>query len=198
MLAVKGQRLEKARALFVFRQDSGIIAWRSDLQVLYEAHLDLAACSESWFPPKNAGFMWQNRFARTRVMAHSCHSSLKYLLQSTLALVTFFKKQEECCPPNTPHFKKRTLKGEELDIGTIPECGKRSNSLLWVDIKKTSTPSQTFVLSEVLPHLVRLSRKNWLIQLLRVVLNTLFQHAPMRLMRLQIWTEGHTRMDTGL
>lgn len=86
MLAGKGRRWPKGRALFVFRQDSGIIAWRSDLQVLYEAHLVLAACSESWFPWKTPDSMWQGLFAVVGVIVHSCHSSLWYLLQSTLTL----------------------------------------------------------------------------------------------------------------
>lgn len=86
MLAGKGRRWRKGRALFVFRQDSGIIAWRSDLQVLYEAHLALAACGESWFPCKTPDSMWQGLFAVAGVIVHSCHSSLGYLLQSTLTL----------------------------------------------------------------------------------------------------------------
>lgn len=86
MLAGKGRRWLKGRALFVFRQDSGIIAWRSDLQVLYEAHLVLAARSESWFPWKTPDSMWQGLFAVAGVIVHSCHSSLGYLLQSTLTL----------------------------------------------------------------------------------------------------------------
>lgn len=55
MLAGKGQRLSKGSTVFVFRQDSGIIAWCSDLQVLQGVHLGLAACRESSFPLENHG-----------------------------------------------------------------------------------------------------------------------------------------------
>ena len=84
MLAGKGRRWRKGRALFVFRQDSGVIAQRSDLQVLYEAHLALAARSESGFPWKTPDSVWQGLFAVAGVIVRSCHSSLGYLLQSTL------------------------------------------------------------------------------------------------------------------
>lgn len=83
MLTGKGRGWPKGRALFVFRQDSGIIAWRSDLQVLYVAHLVLAACSESWFPWKSPDSIWQVWFAATGVIVHSCHSQLCYLFTST-------------------------------------------------------------------------------------------------------------------
>lgn len=96
MLAGKGRGWPKGRALFVFRQDSGIIAWRSDLQVLYEAHLVLAARSESWFPWKMPDSMWQGLFAVAGVIVHSCHSSLRYLLQSTLPWVV--SPFNTCCP----------------------------------------------------------------------------------------------------
>lgn len=86
MLAGRGRRRPKGRALFVFRQDSGIIAWRSDLQVLSEARLALAARSVSWFPWKRPDSMWQAWFAATGVIAHSCHSWLFYLFQSALTL----------------------------------------------------------------------------------------------------------------
>lgn len=166
MLAGKGRGWPKGRALFVFRQDSGIIAWRSDLQVLYEAHLVLAARSESWFPWKTPDSMWQGLFAVAGVIVHSCHSSLRYLLQSTLPWAA--SPFNTCCPSSQGwvsaaeaapslhiQFQRghkdamevcafqllccptRTPKKPSQTVTRVTECPA------WIDVLKIPLPSQT-------------------------------------------------------